>query len=199
MNTFTRHISIQSTYSKSYHEFIQHKSIQTWLLSIYPFNHLVASNITYLCNSINSYAPKWNDQQEIYLGWLMIIQLASFNSYLCKPSNISNKSSATCTWHLYVDSSWTSLSCHGIGIMIIAFQYLAQSHDQHNEYHLNQASNAHGTYTHLSTFWWYPNKVGSSQVRSNILRHNLSMNSGMFCNSNHRGIIIILVTWDNVV
>jgi hypothetical protein len=33
-----------------------------------PFNHLIASNIAYLSNSINSYAPKWNNQQEIYLG-----------------------------------------------------------------------------------------------------------------------------------
>ena len=82
--------------------------------------------------------------------------------------------------------------CHGIGIMIITYQYLAPLHDQQDEYHLNQASNADGTYNQSSTFWWYPNKFGSSQVRSNILRRSLSMSSGMFCNSNHRGTITIL-------
>ena len=110
----------------------------------------------------------------------MIIQLASFNSILCKPSNIPINHQQLDTMHLYVDSSWTSLSCHGIGIRIITCQYLAQSHDQHNEYLSNQAFNAHGTYKHSSTFWWYPNKFGSSQVRSNILRHSLSISSGMF-------------------
>jgi len=33
-----------------------------------PFNHLIASNIAYISNSINSYAPKWMWSTKIYLG-----------------------------------------------------------------------------------------------------------------------------------
>ena len=36
--------------------------------------------------------------------------------------------------------------------MIITYQYLAQLHNQQDEYHLNQASNADGTYNQSSTF-----------------------------------------------
>ena len=49
--------------------------------------------------------------------------------------------------------------CHGIGIMIITYQYLAQLHDQQDEYHLNQASNADGTQTTLG-----PLKLGTTYL-----------------------------------
>ena len=57
----------------------------------YSHKTYIHSNISqqatyaYLSNSMNSYAPKWNDQLEIYLGLLMIIQLASFNSNIVTP------------------------------------------------------------------------------------------------------------------
>ena len=114
----------------------------------------------------------------------MIIQLASFNSIICKSSNISNESPTTQIWHLYVDSTWTSLNFYltlGFGCalsFITWFNIWWTMWDQ-----LNQVFNAHGTYNQSSTFWWYPNKFGSSQVRCNILRHRLSMSSRMLCNA----------------
>ena len=123
----------------------------------------------------------------------MIIQLASFNSNICKSSNISNESPTTWNLHLYVVAhlDFTQFSL-GIGFVcalgfITWFNIWWTIWDQ-----LNQVFNADGTYKQSPTFWWYPNKFGSSQVRSDILRQSLSMSSGMFCNSNHRGTIIIL-------
>ena len=146
MNTFTRHISIQSTYSKSSHEFIQHKSIQTWLLSYLSIqtSHSKQHCIFIQFNQLICIQMKWSTRDIPWLAHdhpISKLQLISLQAI-----KYINKSSTIWMLHLYVDSSWTSLSCHGIGIIIIICQYLAQSHDQHNEYHLNQASNAHGTY-----------------------------------------------------
>ena len=122
--------SIQTSHSKQHCIFIQ-------------FNQLICTQM------------KWSTRDIPWLAHdhpISKLQLISLQAI-----KYINKSFTIWMLHLCVDSSWTSLSCHGIRIMIIAFQCFAQLCDQQNEYHLNQDSNADGTYNHSSTFWWYPN------------------------------------------
>jgi hypothetical protein len=93
LNTFTRHKSIQSTYSKSSHKFIQHKSIQTWLLSnlsiqtshskqhckFIQFNQLICTKMKWSTRDI-----PWLGHDDYPISKLQLI--------FCKPSNNSNKS-----------------------------------------------------------------------------------------------------------
>ena len=92
LNTFTRHISIQSTYSKSSHEFIQHKSIQTWLLSYFSIQ---TSHSKQHCIFIQFNQLICTQMNEINQGYTLISlwsSIASFNSIICMPPNNFNKS-----------------------------------------------------------------------------------------------------------
>ena len=53
--------------------------------------------------------------------------------------------------------------------MIITLQYLTQLYGQQDEYHMNQVSNADGTYTHSSTFYGTQTSLGPLKLGATYL------------------------------